>query len=73
MDWVKNVLSMGADGCGLIFMGVVWSKVRGDRKTRQTEAQMIAQDMFGTLWPGKFSYKKLCADRHRGVRMGADG
>ena len=50
-------------------MGAVGSEARGDRETRQTEAQMVAQDMFGTLWPGKFP-KKICAGRHRG---GTDG
>ena len=52
-------------------MGAVGSEARGDRQTRQTEAQMVAQDTLGTLWPGKFPPKKICAGRHRGVRMGA--
>ena len=50
-------------GVGWIRVGVVGSETRGDRKTRQKEAQVVAQDMFGTLWPGKFP-KKICADRH---------
>ena len=56
-------------GAGWIHVGAVGSEARGNRKTRQTEAQMVAQDMFGTLWPGKFP-KKICVDRHRG---GTDG
>ena len=52
---------MGANGCG--------SEARGDRKTRQTEAQMmVSQCMFGTLWPGKFPQKYARAGIE-GVRM----
>ena len=56
-------------GAGWIRVGAVGSEARGDRETRQTEAQMVVQDMFGTLWPGEFP-PKICVDRHR---RGTDG
>ena len=62
---------MSADGCGMDSYGCGGVRgTGGDRKTRQRETQTVSQCMFDTLWPGKFP-PKICADRHRGVRMGA--
>ena len=58
-------------GEGWIRTGTVGSEARGYRKTRQTEAQMVAQDMLGTLWPGKFPKKKYARTDIEGIRMGA--
>ena len=52
-------------------MGAVGSEARGGRKTRQTEAQMVAQGMFDTLWPGKFPKKKYARAGIEGARMDA--
>ena len=51
-------------------MGAVGSEARGYRKTRQTEAQIVSQDMLGTLWSGKFPKKYERTDIE-GIRMGA--
>ena len=61
---------MSADGYGWIRMGAVVSEARGDRKTRQTEAQMVARRTCLIRYGRGNFPKKYVRTGIEGVRMG---
>ena len=58
-------------GEGWIRMGAVGSEARGDRKTRQTEAQMVARRTCLVRYGRGNFPKKYARAGIEGVRMGA--
>ena len=58
-------------GAGWIRVGAVGSEARGDRKTRQTEAQMMVAQHVWYVMAGEISQKKYVRTGIEGIRMGA--